>query len=175
MGTFDITIEQPEGSIRRGTDANGKQWEIKMHNTYGYFRGTEGVDGDHIDVFLSNDIDGWNGRKVFVVDQYNPDGTFDEHKVMLGFNDMDEAKSDYLANYEKGWENGRRITVSTTNLENFEKWIDSSHRKTKPFSEYSSVNKGSEKAEKKQEKQSVFDKAKEIADKPTLNWQLQNY
>ena len=141
VGTFDITIEQPEGSIRRGTDADGKQWESKMHNTYGYFRGTEGVDGDHIDVFLSNDIDGWNGRKVFVVDQYNPDGTFDEHKVMLGFNDMDEAKSDYLANYEKGWENGRRITVSTTNLEDFEKWIDSSHRKTKPFSEYSSVNK----------------------------------
>ena len=165
VGTFDITIEQPEGSIRRGTDADGKKWESKMHNTYGYFRGTEGVDGDHIDVFLSNDIDGWNGRKVFVVDQYNPDGTFDEHKVMLGFNDMDEAKSDYLANYEKGWENGRRITVSTTNLEDFEKWIDSSHRKTKPFSEYSSVNKGSEKAEKKQEKQSVFDKAKEIADK----------
>ena len=172
VGTFDITIEQPEGSIRRGTDADGKQWESKMHNTYGYFRGTEGVDGDHIDVFLSNDIDGWNGRKVFVVDQYNPDGTFDEHKVMLGFNDMDEAKSDYLANYEKGWENGRRITVSTTNLEDFEKWIDSSHRKTKPFSEYSSVNKetvatdkGGEKAEKKQKKQSVFDKAKEIADK----------
>ena len=172
VGTFDITIEQPEGSIRRGTDADGKKWESKMHNTYGYFRGTEGVDGDHIDVFLSNDIDGWNGRKVFVVDQYNPDGTFDEHKVMLGFNDMDEAKSDYLANYEKGWENGRRITVSTTNLEDFKKWIDSSHRKTKPFSEYSSVNKetvatdkGGEKAEKKQEKQSVFDKAKEIADK----------
>ena len=172
VGTFDITIEQPEGSIRRGTDADGKKWESKMHNTYGYFRGTEGVDGDHIDVFLSNDIDGWNGRKVFVVDQYNPDGTFDEHKVMLGFNDMDEAKSDYLANYEKGWENGRRIDISSTNLEDFEKWIGSSHRKTKPFSEYSSVNKetvatdkGSEKPEKKQEKQSVFDKAKEIADK----------
>ena len=160
VGAFDITIEQPEGSIRRGTDADGKKWESKMHNTYGYFRGTEGVDGDHIDVFLSNDIDGWNGRKVFVVDQYNPDGTFDEHKVMLGFNDMDEAKSDYLANYEKGWENGRRITVSTTNLEDFEKWIDSSHRKAKPFSEYSSVNKetvatdkGGEKPEKKQEKE----------------------
>ena len=172
VGTFDITIEQPEGSIRRGTDADGKKWESKMHNTYGYFRGTEGVDGDHIDVFLSNDIDGWNGRKVFVVDQYNPDGTFDEHKVMLGFNDMDEAKSDYLANYEKGWENGRRIDISSTNLEDFEKWIGSSHRKTKPFSEYSSVNKetvatdkGGEKAEKKQKKQSVFDKAKEIADK----------
>lgn len=141
VGTFDITIEQPQGSVRKGTDADGKQWESKMHNTYGYFRGTEGVDGNHIDVFLSNDIDGWNGRKVYVVDQYNPDGTFDEHKVMLGFNDMDEAKSDYLANYEKGWEDGRRIVVSATNLEDFEKWIDSSHRKTKPFAEYAGVKK----------------------------------
>lgn len=139
VGTFDITIEQPEGSIRRGTDANGKQWESKMHNTYGYFRGTEGVDGDHIDVFLSNDMDGWNGAQVFVVGQYNPDGTFDEHKVMLGFNEASDAKNNYLANYEKGWENGRRIDVSAVSLADFEKWIASSHRKTKPFSEYKSV------------------------------------
>lgn len=142
VGTFDITIEQPQGSVRKGTDADGKQWESKMNNTYGYIRGAVGVDGDHIDVFLSNDIDGWNGRKVFVVDQYNPDGSFDEHKVMLGFNDADEAKSDYLANYEKGWENGRRIDVTAVNLEDFEKWIASSKRKTKPFGEYSSVKNG---------------------------------
>lgn len=141
VGTFDITIEQPEGSVRKGTDANGKQWESKMNNTYGYIRGAVGVDGDHIDVFLSNDIDGWNGRKVFVVDQYNPDGSFDEHKVMLGFNDADEAKSDYLANYENGWEDGRRIDVTAVNLEDFEKWIASSKRKTKPFGEYASVKK----------------------------------
>lgn len=139
VGTFDITIEQPEGSIRRGTDADGKQWESKMHNTYGYFRGTEGVDGDHIDVFLSNDMDGWNGAQVFVVDQYNPDGTFDEHKVMLGFNDASDAKNNYLANYKKGWEKGRRIDVSAVSLADFEKWIASSHRKTKPFREYKSV------------------------------------
>ena len=142
VGTFDITIEQSQGSVRKGTDADGKQWESKMNNTYGYIRGAVGVDGDHIDVFLSNDIDGWNGRKVFVVDQYNPDGSFDEHKVMLGFNDADEAKSDYLANYENGWENGRRIDVTAVNLEDFEKWIASSKRKTKPFGEYSSVKNG---------------------------------
>lgn len=141
VGTFDITIEQPQGSVRKGTDADGKQWESKMNNTYGYIRGAVGVDGDHIDVFLSNDIDGWNGRKVYVVDQYNPDGSFDEHKVMLGFNDADEAKGDYLANYELGWENGRRIDITGVNLEDFEKWIESSKRKTKPFGEYSSVKK----------------------------------
>lgn len=141
VGTFDITIEQPQGSVRKGTDADGKQWESKMNNTYGYIRGAVGVDGDHIDVFLSNDIDGWNGRRVYVVDQYNRDGSFDEHKVMLGFNDADEAKNDYLANYEQGWENSRRIDITGVNLEDFEKWIESSKRKTKPFGEYSSVKK----------------------------------
>ena len=71
-----------------------------MHNTYGYIRGTEGVDGDHIDVFLAEDMDKWDGKYVFVVDQYNPDGSFDEHKVMLGFNSMEEARSAYLSNYK---------------------------------------------------------------------------
>ncbi len=139
IGTFNITIEQPKGSVRSGVDANGRKWETTMQNTYGYIRGTEGVDGDHIDVFLSDDIDGWNGSKVFVVDQYNEDGTFDEHKVMLGFNTIEEAESAYLANYEKGWEKKHKIVVSPIHTENFEKWIESSHRKTKPFAEYKSV------------------------------------
>ena len=139
VGTFNITIEQPKGSVRSGVDANGRKWETTMQNTYGYIRGTEGVDGDHIDVFLSDDIDGWNGSKVFVVDQYNEDGTFDEHKVMLGFNTIEDAESAYLANYEKGWEKKHKIVVSPIHTEEFEKWIASSHRKTKAFAEYKSV------------------------------------
>ena len=141
IGQFDITVENPKGSVRRGTDANGKAWEQTMRNTYGYIRGTEGVDGDHIDVFLTNDIDGWSGRRVYIVDQYNEDGTFDEHKVMLGFNDEAEAQDAYLSNYEKGWEYKHKLVMSSVNLPDFEKWINSSHRKTKPFAEYKSVNK----------------------------------
>ena len=136
VGAFDVTIENPKGSERSGTDANGKKWSVKMNNTYGYIRGTEGVDGDHIDVFLAEDMDKWDGKYVFVVDQYNPDGTFDEHKVMLGFNSMEEARSAYLSNYEKGWENGRRIVVARIKTDGFQKWVDSSHRKTKPFAHY---------------------------------------
>ncbi|MBQ2979862.1 MAG: hypothetical protein IJE18_07120 [Bacteroidaceae bacterium] len=139
IGAFDITIEQPQGSIRRGVDANGKAWESKMHNTYGYIRGTEGVDGDHIDVFLANDMDSWNGEQVFVIDQYNEDGTFDEHKVMLGFNDIDQAYQAYLSNYEKGWEKKHNIVTTATTTDDFNMWIDSSHRKTKPFADYKSV------------------------------------
>lgn len=141
IGQFDITVENPKGSVRRGVDASGKAWEHTMQNTYGYIRGTEGVDGDHIDVFLTNDIDGWNGRRVYIVDQYNEDGTFDEHKVMLGFNDEADAQDAYLSNYEKGWEYKHKLVMSSVNLPDFEKWINSSHRKTKPFAEYKSVNK----------------------------------
>lgn len=131
---LNITIEQPKGSIRRGTDANGKQWESEMHNTYGYIRGTESVDGDHIDIFLSdNPTEG----KVFVVDQINKDGSFDEHKVMYGFSDMESARQAYLSNYEEGWQGLGSITE--VKKEDFKKWIDSSKRKTKPFAEYTSV------------------------------------
>ena len=131
---LNITIEQPKGSIRRGTDANGKQWESEMHNTYGYIRGTESVDGDHIDIFLSDNPTEGN---VFVVDQVNQrTGDFDEHKVMYGFNSMEEAVQAYRDQYEDGWKVG---TVTEVSREEFKKWVDSSVRKTKPFAEYKSV------------------------------------
>lgn len=131
---YDITIEQPKGSVRRGTDADGKQWEQTMNNTYGYIRGTEGVDGDHIDIFLSDNPTEGN---VYVVDQVNPDGSFDEHKVMYGFNSADEARNAYLSNYEEGWQG--LGTITEISKDEFKKWVNSSHRKTKPFAEYKSV------------------------------------
>ena len=131
---FNVTIEQPKGSVRRGKDANGKEWETEMHNTYGYIRGTESVDGDHIDIFLSDNPTEGN---VFVVDQVNKDGSFDEHKVMYGFSDMESARKAYLSNYEEGWQGLGNITE--VSKDEFKKWIDSSKRKTKPFAEYSTV------------------------------------
>lgn len=127
---FDITIENPKGSVRSGVDADGKPWSITMNNTYGYIRGTEGVDGDHIDIFLGD-----SGNKVYVVDQLNTEtGAFDEHKVMYGFNSVDEATEAYLSNYSPGWQG--LGAISEVSKESFKKWIDSSHRKTKPFNEY---------------------------------------
>ncbi|MCQ2219991.1 MAG: LPD5 domain-containing protein [Prevotella sp.] len=132
---YDITIENPKGSVRSGKDADGKEWSVTMNNTYGYIRGTEGVDGDHIDVFLSDNPEQGN---VYVVDQVDADGNFDEHKVMYGFGSADEARDNYLANYSEGWKMG---TITEVSKEEFKKWIESSHRKTKPFSEYKSVKK----------------------------------
>lgn len=134
---MDVTIENPKGSIRRGTDADGKKWESEMHYDYGYIRGTKAVDNDHIDIFLSDNPETGN---VFVVDQVNPKtGEFDESKVMYGFASEQEARDAYLSNYEKGWKGLGKITEVTR--EEFKKWIESSTRKTKPFGEYSSVKK----------------------------------
>ena len=132
---YDITIETAKGTVRRGTDADGKPWESEMHQNYGYIRRTEGTDGDHIDVFLSDTPEQGN---VFVVDQVDPKtGAFDEHKVMYGFNSLEEAKAAYLSNYEEGWRGLGNITE--VSREEFKKWVDSSHRKTKPFADYKSV------------------------------------
>lgn len=134
IGGYDITIENPKGSERSGVDTNGQPWSVTMNNSYGYIRGTEGVDGDHIDVFLSdNPADG----KVYVIDQMNEDGFFDEHKVMYGFPSAETARAAYLANYSSGWKG--LGTITEVSKDEFKKWIKSSHRKTKSFVDYKSV------------------------------------
>lgn len=150
---FDVTIEQPAGSVRSGKDANGKEWSVTMNNTYGYIRGTESVDGDHIDVFLGPDM---NSDMVYVVDQVNTDGSFDEHKVMMGFSSLEDARSAYLSNYEEGWKGLGNITGVA--LDEFKKWIDSSIRKTKPFSEYKGIKREEDIAPRKVKKLSLVDK-----------------
>lgn len=138
FGGYDYTIENPKGSIRSGKDADGKEWKVTMHDTYGYIRGKYGKDGDHLDMFINDkaDLDNWNGD-VFVVDQVNPDGSFDEHKVMYGFDSMDDAENAYRANYSKGWKGLGSIT--RVSKDEFDKWLDTSNRKLKPFADYVNV------------------------------------
>jgi site-specific DNA-cytosine methylase len=138
FGGYDYTIENPKGSTRSGKDADGKEWKVTMHDTYGYIRGKFGKDGDHLDMFINDkaDLDNWNGD-VFVVDQVNPDGSFDEHKVMYGYDSMDDAKKSYLANYSDGWQGLGNITG--VSKDEFDKWLDASNRKLKPFADYAKV------------------------------------
>lgn len=138
FGGYDYTIENPKGSTRSGKDADGKEWKITMHDTYGYIRGKFGKDGDHLDMFINDkaDLDNWDGD-VFVVDQVNSDGSFDEHKVMYGYYSMDDAEKAYLANYSKGWKGLGSITG--VSKDEFDKWLDTSKRKLKPFADYAKV------------------------------------
>lgn len=139
FGGYDFTVETPKGVTRSGKDEQGKPWSVTMHDTYGYILGKIGVDGDHIDMFINDaaDLDTFDGN-VYVVDQVNPEtGEFDEHKVMYGYSSEEAATEAYLANYSKGWKGLGKVTAVPKAT--FDKWLESSDRKTKPFRDYAMI------------------------------------
>jgi len=132
LGGFDIAIENPKGSERKGVDPSGKRWSITMKSHYGYFKGTVGRDKDHIDLFLRPGTEQLgDSDPVFVIDQINP-GTrsFDEHKVMLGFKNKAQATRAYNANYTKGWKGIGEITETTVG--DLKAWFEEGNT-AKPF------------------------------------------
>lgn len=165
FGGYDYTVETPKGVTRSGKDEQGKPWSVIMHDTYGYILGKIGVDGDHIDMFINDaaDLDTFDGN-VYVVDQVNPEtGEFDEHKVMYGYPSEEAATEAYLANYSKGWKGLGKVTSVTKAT--FDKWLESSDRKTKPFAEYAMVQKEQAKFDRdvKEVKASEMTEAQKVA------------
>lgn len=116
---LNISIENPAGSVRRGTDADGKPWETTMPAHYGYIRGTEAADGHKLDVYLGP----YPGRPtVFVVDQNDPKtGQFDEHKAMIGFDNAADAEAAYRAAYTPDWQGFGGMTAMS--MPEFKQWI----------------------------------------------------
>lgn len=126
MGGLQFSIENQAGSLRR------PEWPV-LTGHYGYVKGTEGKGGDQVDVFIKpgTDQELIGDTRVFVVDQAKSNGTgFDEHKVMIGYGSVDEAKSGYLSNYSKGWKGLGAITESS--FSDFKTWLDSGNTK-QPF------------------------------------------
>ena len=165
FGGYDYTVETPKGVTRSGKDEQGKSWSVTMHDTYGYILGKIGVDGDHIDMFINDaaDLDSFDGN-VYVVDQVNPEtGEFDEHKVMYGYPSEEAATEAYLANYSKGWKGLGKVT--SVPKATFDKWLESSDRKTKPFADYAMVQKEQAKFDRdvKEVKPSEMTEAQKVA------------
>lgn len=165
FGGYDYTVETPKGVTRSGKDEQGKPWSVTMHDTYGYILGKIGVDGDHIDMFINDsaDLDTFDGN-VYVVDQVNPEtGEFDEHKVMYGYPSEEAATEAYLANYSKGWKGLGKVT--SVPKATFDKWLESSDRKTKPFADYAMVQKEQAKFDRdvKEVKPSEMTEAQKVA------------
>ena len=165
FGGYDFTVETPKGATRSGKDEQGKPWSVTMHDTYGYILGKIGVDGDHIDMFINDgaDLDTFDGN-VYVVDQVNPEtGEFDEHKVMYGYPSEEAATEAYLANYSKGWKGLGKVTAVPKAT--FDKWLEASDRKTKPFADYAIVQKKQTKFDRdvKEVKPSEMTEAQKVA------------
>lgn len=126
MHGLDISIENPAGSVRKGTDENGRPWETKLAHHYGYIKGTIGKDKDHIDVFVGPHPE---SGKIFVVDQKNvKTGGFDEHKVMLGFDTTTQAQAGYLKNYDTTGPQ-RIMSVSEVSVDAFKTWLKEGNTK----------------------------------------------
>lgn len=94
-----ISIENKKGSVRRGVDKDGNKWSVRMNFDYGYIRGTEGVDGDHVDCYIGNNED---AKNVYIVHQNDPvTHKYDEDKCMLGFDTLEAARKAYLSQYDR--------------------------------------------------------------------------
>ncbi len=166
FGGYDFTVETPKGVTRSGKDEQGKPWSVTMHDTYGYILGKIGVDGDHIDMFINDaaDLDTFDGN-VYVVDQVDPEtGEFDEHKVMYGYPDEAAATKAYLSNYSKGWKGLGKVT--SVPKVTFDKWLESSDRKTKPFREYAMIQHEEAKKAKQANEALPFDAPMNMDDLP---------
>jgi hypothetical protein len=124
---LDLSIENPAGSRRR------PKWPV-LKSHYGYIKGTVGHDKDHIDVFIKPGTpDDWSGT-VFVVDQRDPKTReFDEHKVMIGFEDQGKAFRGYVDNYTRDWDGFETITAAP--IEAFKEWLASGFTK-KRYADY---------------------------------------
>jgi hypothetical protein len=111
LGGMDISIENDHGSTRRGVDPDGTAWESTVDGHYGYIKGTEGADGDHVDIGIKPGTPDDHEGPVFIIDQVDPKtGQFDEHKVRVGYGSAEEAMAAYKKNYAAGWTGGASIT-----------------------------------------------------------------
>jgi hypothetical protein len=94
---LELAIENKKGSVRSGVSKAGKKWRTVMKNDYGYVVSSEGADGDGVDVFVGDDPEAPN---VYVVQQVDDEGAYDEDKLVLGVHSVAEAKALYLSNYD---------------------------------------------------------------------------
>lgn len=124
-----IAIENPKDSYRNGVDEQGNAWKTRIKNHYGYIKGTVGKDKDHVDIFIGDDRDSDN---VYIVNQINKEGKFDEHKVLLGFNTFEDAVKGYFSNYDKNWDWVN--SIYKTDIKSFKQWLKNGNTKV-PYRE----------------------------------------
>lgn len=127
---LDISIENPEGSVRSGKDGDGNTWETVMPAAYGYIKRSNGADGDQVDVYIGPEP---LAPEVFVVDQIDQKtGDFDEHKGLIGFTNQQAAESAYRKGFSDGKGQERMGAVTAMPIEEFKVWAKSGDT-TKPL------------------------------------------
>jgi hypothetical protein len=122
---LNIAIEQRVGDARSGVSAEGKHWRTVMKNIYGYVVGSKGSDDEGVDIFVGPDKEAPN---VYVVQQVDDDGNYDEDKCIVGVSSKEEAKKLYLSNYDTPKYLG---PIKTVPMERFKALMASGKKLTK--------------------------------------------
>ncbi len=120
---LDVSIENPQGSVRTGTTAGGEPWSRELHSHYGYLKSTQGADGEHVDTFIKPGTKPDYSGPVFVVNQTDDKGKFDEHKTMLGFDSKQKAIAGYVENYDPGAAHFNSV-AEFANPQEFKTWLN---------------------------------------------------
>lgn len=94
-----VSVETQAGALRHWKNGHdGTAGSTRALHDYGYLRGTVGLDGEQLDVYVGPHRDATHAHVV--TQMRAPEfREVDEHKVMLGFRDPDEAKAAYLRHY----------------------------------------------------------------------------
>lgn len=121
---LDIAIENPKGSTRSGVSPDGTKWANTMGGHYGYFKGTLGNDDDHVDTYVGPNPE---SNRVFVIDQVNKDGSFDEHKSMIGYDSPEQARESYMSSFMPGWTGLGAMTELP--VQAFKSWVKDGKKK----------------------------------------------
>jgi hypothetical protein len=117
---FPLVIETKAGNDRHWGDPEGNHGVTRMAYDYGYIDGTQGLDGDEIDVFVGPDHE---SHVVYIIEQRNVHcDTYDEQKCMLGFTNEKEALQAYRMHYDTA---GYDLYVSQLEIEAFRRWVGS--------------------------------------------------
>jgi inorganic pyrophosphatase len=105
-----IMLEWLKGETRKYSSG----FSQKMKADYGYIPGTMDSDGEQLDVYIGPKKD---SELVFIINQLKDDGSHDERKVMLAYQDEESARESYLAHMPKK----RLGRISRTTISVFKK------------------------------------------------------
>ncbi len=128
---LDIKVEYAKGERRSGIGKDGKRWVgPPMPCSYGAIKNTRAKDGEQVDAYIGPDR---NSDKVFVLDQLNGDGRYDEAKILFGFRSKDDALGAYSRAFSDGNARDRIGSVTELSPDKFCDWLSNPANTKKPL------------------------------------------
>ncbi len=94
-----VIVEWPRGSTRVGTKPDGTTFKTEMKADYGFIPDTTASgDQEKLDIYIGPNED---AEYAYIVEQLDESGEFDEYKIMLGFDTLEDAEEAYLAHVDE--------------------------------------------------------------------------